>query len=82
MDGREIRWELAGLTADQERARKSRDVNMAGGKTAAAQIDQLEADRQQVRARLLEERLEHLEVRVRSTESWFPAICNARRACL
>jgi multidrug efflux pump subunit AcrA (membrane-fusion protein) len=63
MDGREIRWELAGLTAEQERARKSRDVNMAGGKTAAAQIDELDAQRQQVRSNLLEERFAHLEIK-------------------
>ena len=35
MDGREIRWELAGLIADQSRAAKSRDVNMADNKVAA-----------------------------------------------
>src|SRR5581483_4853647 len=29
MDGREVRWELAGLDADRSRADKSRDSNLA-----------------------------------------------------
>src|SRR3569623_2185963 len=45
MDGRELRIELAGLSADQTRAAKSSDVNRADGKVAAAQIDQLELER-------------------------------------
>ena len=53
MEGRELRWELAGVVAEQEHARKSRDVNMAAGKTAAAQIDQFEIQRQEVKRQLL-----------------------------
>ena len=63
MDGRELRWELAGVTAEQEHARKSRDVNMAAGKTAAAQIDQLEIQRQEVKRQLLQRRLANLEIK-------------------
>ncbi len=62
MEGRDVRWELAGLTADQRRAQKSRDANMAHGKTAAAQIDQLDADRLEVKRRILENRLKQLEI--------------------
>ena len=39
MDGRELRMELAGVVADYQRAKKSRDVNVAAGKTGASQID-------------------------------------------
>lgn len=63
MDGREIRWELAGLEADQSRAGKSRDVNMAGNKVAAAQIDRLEMERLEQRRRLLAHRADHLEIK-------------------
>ena len=63
MEGREVRWELAGVVAEQEHARKSRDVNMAAGKTAAAQIDQLEIQRQEVKRQLLERRLANLEIK-------------------
>ncbi len=63
IEGRDVRWELAGLSADQQRVRKSRDANMAVGKTAAAQMDQLEAERLDVKRKLLESRLQHLEVR-------------------
>ncbi|MGO9111659.1 MAG: efflux RND transporter periplasmic adaptor subunit [Thermoguttaceae bacterium] len=63
MDGRELRWELAGVAAEQEHAHKSRDVNMAAGKTAAAQIDQLEIQRQEVKRQLLERRLANLELK-------------------
>ena len=63
MDGREIRWELAGLIADQSRAAKSRDVNMAASKVAAAQIDALEMQRLEVKRRLLADRADHLDVK-------------------
>jgi biotin carboxyl carrier protein len=63
MEGRELRWELAGLTAEEEHARKSRDVNMAAGKTAAAQIDHLEIQRLEVKRQLLERRLANLEIK-------------------
>ena len=55
--------ELAGVVAEQEHARKLRDVNMAAGKTAAAQIDQLETQRQEVKRQLLERRLANLEIK-------------------
>jgi len=63
MDGRELRLELAGLTADQQRAAKSRDVNLATGKVAAAQIDGLEMRRLELKRRVLAERVQHLEIR-------------------
>ncbi len=63
MEDRELRWELAGVTAEQERASKSRDVNMAAGKTAAAQIDALELQRQEVKRKMLERRLANLEIK-------------------
>jgi multidrug resistance efflux pump len=63
MDGRELRWELAGLEADQNRAGKSRDVNLATSKVAAAQIDRLEMERFEQKRRLVAHRLEHLEIK-------------------
>jgi multidrug resistance efflux pump len=63
LDGRELRWELAGVTAEQEHAHKSRDVNLAAGKTAAAQIDQIEIQRQEVKRQLYERRLANLEIK-------------------
>lgn len=63
MDGREIRWELAGLDADRSRADKSRDSNLAASKVAAAQMDQLERRRIDERRRLLTSRAGRLEIR-------------------
>lgn len=63
LDAKELAWELAGLTADRDRAAKSRDVNQAAGKTAAAQIDRLEAARLDERRKLLEHRLQNLEIK-------------------
>jgi multidrug efflux pump subunit AcrA (membrane-fusion protein) len=63
MESRELRWELAGLIADEERAKKSRDVNLSGGKTAQAQIDALEGERLAARRKLVERRIEHLDVK-------------------
>jgi hypothetical protein len=63
MDGREVRWELAGIEAEQSRAGKSRDVNMATSKVAAAQIDRLEMERLEQKRQLMTHRLEHLEIK-------------------
>lgn len=63
MDDRELRLEQAALEAEQERARKSRDVNTVGGKIAAAQIDALEVERLKLKQKLLSERAQHLEIR-------------------
>ena len=63
MDGRELRMELAGIVADYQRARKSRDVNVAAGKTAPGQIDALEMRCQQQKRRLLESRIKNLDIR-------------------
>ncbi len=63
MDGRELRIELAAVTADTERVRKSHDVNLAAGKVAAAQIDRLELERLEQQRTLLAHRTEHLAIR-------------------
>jgi multidrug resistance efflux pump len=63
MDGREIRWDLAGLIADQRRAAKNRDVNMADNKVAVAQMDALEMQRLDVKRRLLADRAAHLDIK-------------------
>jgi biotin carboxyl carrier protein len=63
MDGRELRMELAGVVADYQRAHKSRDVNVAAGKTAAAQIDALEMQIQDQKRRLLESRIKNLDIK-------------------
>lgn len=63
LDEREIRWELAGLTADCARAEKERDAAMAGHKTSGAQLAELEMRRMQLQMQLLEHRLENLAVR-------------------
>jgi multidrug resistance efflux pump len=63
MDGKEIRWELATITAERERVAKAHDVNLAAGKVAAAQIDRLEFERLDQKRQLLEHRFEHLEIK-------------------
>jgi len=63
MDGRELRMELAGVVADYQRAHKSRDVNVAAGKTAAAQIDALEMQTQDQKRQLLESRIKNLDIK-------------------
>jgi hypothetical protein len=63
MDGRELRSRLAACDADLSRAAKSRDVNLAAGKLAGAQIDRLEMERLEHERDLLRRRLEQLEIR-------------------
>jgi hypothetical protein len=63
MDGKEIRWELASIAAEQQRVSKAHDVNLAAGKVAAAQIDRLEMERLEQKRLLLEHRAANLQIR-------------------
>lgn len=63
MDGRELRWELAGLTAEYNRAEKERDSAMAIDSIAEGQQAALEMERLQLKMQLLTNRLENLEIR-------------------
>ncbi|MDH3717346.1 MAG: HlyD family efflux transporter periplasmic adaptor subunit, partial [Planctomycetota bacterium] len=63
MDGRELRWELAGLAAERNRAAKKRDASMAAHDVAEAQMAELELDRLQYKMDLLQYREENLEIK-------------------
>jgi multidrug efflux pump subunit AcrA (membrane-fusion protein) len=63
MDGREIRFELAGMRAEYNRAAKQRDSHLAAQDYGAAQRAKLEMQRCELRTRLLEHRGENLEIR-------------------
>ncbi len=63
MDGRELRTRIAACEADITRASKSRDVNMAAGKLAAAQIDRLEMERLEHERMVFTHRLEQVDIR-------------------
>jgi multidrug resistance efflux pump len=63
MDGREIRWELAGLESELNAATKKRDSALATQNAAAAQLARLDMDRLQLKIRLLESRAENLEIK-------------------
>jgi len=62
LDGREIRWEMAGVTAEYERAAKDRDAAMAKQDTGGAQKAKLAMQRFELQRRLLEHRSETLNV--------------------
>jgi multidrug resistance efflux pump len=55
--------ELAGIVAEYQGARKSRDVNVASGKTAEAQIDALKMQSQDQQRQLLESRIQNLDIK-------------------
>ncbi|MFO0912832.1 MAG: efflux RND transporter periplasmic adaptor subunit [Pirellulales bacterium] len=63
MDDRELAWNLAGLKADLERARKQRDSAMADRDTAKSQMARLEMDRLSLKIRLLDEQTANLEIK-------------------
>ena len=63
MDGREIRWELAGIEADRDRAMTERNVHMARSEFGASEISRLEMDRHTSRERMLRHRETNLEIR-------------------
>lgn len=63
LDGREIRWELAGLVAKQSQAAKERDGHLARHDFGAAELARLEVERLNVNEQLLKKRSENLEIR-------------------
>jgi biotin carboxyl carrier protein/surface antigen len=63
IDGREIRWELAGILADLNRAAKKRDGHLASHEFGEAKLSQYEVERLQIKSELLEHRSNNLEVR-------------------
>ena len=63
LDGREIRWELAGLLAEHGRASKERRVALATHDTATAQLAELRMQRLALRIRLLEHRNENVDIK-------------------
>ncbi len=63
LDGREIRWELAAVTADIARAGKQRDGHLAAHELGPAELSRLEGERLRIRRELLEHRDRHREIR-------------------
>jgi len=63
IDGREVRWELAGLAAEANRAAKERDGHLATHDFGAAELARHEMERLDIKAKLLEHRGKHLELR-------------------
>lgn len=62
LEGREIKWELASLIAEYERAVKTRDRALAERETSAAQLAELEIEQLEHQIALLEDREKHLTV--------------------
>ncbi len=63
IDGREIRWEIAGVSAELNSVAKQRDVHRAVDEFADAQLAEYELTRLEQKAQLLEHRSENLEIR-------------------
>ena len=63
IDGRDIRWELAGLIADYGRATKRRDVALAGHDVVTAQLAKLEMEKLQLNMKMLDDRVDNLEIK-------------------
>lgn len=62
MDDRELRFELAGLVAEQHRAGKQRDVYLADEEVAKSFMSALDVDRVRNQTNLLQHRLSSLEL--------------------
>ena len=62
MDGRDLRWDLAGLAAEREQASKERDAGLLKGDAAAAQRATLELSRIAAREHVLQRRKDQLRV--------------------
>ena len=62
MDGREIRFEKAGVVADRNRAIKQRDTHMANHEVPEAMMADLESMQLEMKRRVLEDRENNLEI--------------------
>jgi RND family efflux transporter MFP subunit len=67
LDGRELRWELAGLEAELGRVQKQQEVALVRQESAAAQQAGLELQRLELKRALLTHRLANLEIRSPTT---------------
>lgn len=63
MDGRSIRWDLAGVAAEREQARKTREVELANRNVPQAMLAQYEDQRLEARQSNLEFKKENLSIR-------------------
>ncbi len=63
MDGREVRWELAGTRADLHRADKERAGYLATHDSGRAEVARFEVEQLRMRTELLEHRDQNLEIR-------------------
>ncbi|MEZ6122847.1 MAG: HlyD family efflux transporter periplasmic adaptor subunit [Planctomycetaceae bacterium] len=63
LDGRELRWELAGVRADLAKATKEHNTYLSEQKSGEAAIARHEIERLQNRSELLNQRIRNLEIR-------------------
>lgn len=63
MDGKDVRWEQAGNTADYGRAAKERDSHLAAQEVGEAQLAKLQMERLRLTGQILDRRSEHLEIK-------------------
>lgn len=63
MDGREVRWELAGLEADRRQAQQQRDSSLARGELGKSELARLEVEQLDAKLALLRRRESLLELK-------------------
>ncbi|OUD13311.1 efflux RND transporter periplasmic adaptor subunit [Thioflexithrix psekupsensis] len=63
LDGQEVAWTVAGLTAEKNRLLKQKDISAASRDTAAVQVAELEIERVEAQLALQDYRMEHLDIR-------------------
>ncbi len=63
MNGREIRWQLDEAKAERQQAQKTRTFSLATHDVAAAQIAAFEIEQLDLKIRMLNSRMDHLEIR-------------------
>jgi multidrug resistance efflux pump len=63
LDEKEIEWNLTGLTADRNRAKKQKDIHAAQNNRADVQMAELEIERLESRIALLEYQIDNLEIK-------------------
>ncbi|MCA9080958.1 MAG: HlyD family efflux transporter periplasmic adaptor subunit, partial [Planctomycetaceae bacterium] len=62
LDGREVRWKLAGVIADREKALRERNIKLASDAVSESLLASLEQERLFVEQQLLQHQEEHLTI--------------------
>ena len=63
MDGRHIRWDLSGVSAEREQSIRSREIELSSGNVSKTLLAEYEFDRLSAKEAVLRNKYEHLQIK-------------------